>query len=260
LASCAKKNSGSDAASALLDEARAAVVTDPARAITLLDSLSKNYASETSLIKEGMALRPCAIAAQTERQIARADSLLAVKKREIEVLREKMRWVKEPRMVEGFYVAKGAYNPEFMNTTDIQARVSAVGRFYVVSSANPGVGHTSVSLVDGSSEATTASVTRDGESNYRVGSGEIITFSPEQSDTIGAFASLAPRALKLRFNGTKQQTRQLSPAKVEAISVAYRYAKAVETARNTDIEAQRLRKQLEIARSQQQRLASQNAE
>lgn len=256
LAGCSSKKSDADSnAAALLAQAREAVASDPSLSISLLDSLARNYPAETALIKEGIALRPQAIENETRVQIAKADSLLAGKKKEIETLRQQLRWVKEPRMVDGFYVAKSAYNPEFMNTTDIQARVSDIGRFYVVSSANPGIGHTSVTLTDGVSAATTAAVTPDGESNYRLGGGEVITFSPEQSDTLGAYAATTPKALKLRFNGRKQQTRQLSPERVEAIAVAYRYSKAVEAARNTDIELQRLNKQLEIARSQQQRLA-----
>lgn len=260
IVSCGSKTDRSDSAAAsLLTEAKSCVDTNPARAIELLDSLSKTYKTETGIIKDAMALRPRAIEQLSVHLIASADSLLEAKKHEIETLRGSMRWVKEPRMIDGYYIAKTAYNPDFMNTTGIEARVTDIGRFYIVSSANPGNGHTSVTLTDGSASATTGTVPYDGESNYRIGGGEVVTYSPEQSDTLGMFTASASRPLTLQFNGRGKASRKLSARDAEAIATAYRYAKAVETARDTDIELQRLRKQLEIARSQQQRLAEKAA-
>lgn len=259
-ASCGSRSADADAApAALLEQAEACVNTDPATSIALLDSLSKTYRTETALVKQAMALRPRAIEQLTLREIATADSLLEANKHEIETLRGSLRWVKEPRMVDGYYIARTVYNPDFMNTTGIEARVTDIGRFYVVSSANPGNGHTSVTITDGSASATTGEVPYDGESNYRIGGGEVVTYSPEKSDTLGAFAAQASGPLTLRFNGRGKSSRKLSARDVEAIAVAYRYSKAVENARNADIEQQRLRKQLEIARSQQQRLADKTA-
>lgn len=260
VASCGSRSADADAAPAtLLEQAEACVNTDPATSIALLDSLSKTYRTETALVKQTMALRPRAIEQLTLREIATADSLLEANKHEIETLRGSLRWVKEPRMVDGYYIAATVYNPDFMNTTGIEARVTDIGRFYVVSSANPGNGHTSVTVTDGSASATTGEVPYDGESNYRIGGGEVVTYSPEKSDTLGAFAAQASGPLTLRFNGRGKSSRKLSARDVEAIAVAYRYSKAVESARNADIEQQRLRKQLEIARSQQQRLADKAA-
>lgn len=260
VASCGSRSADADAVpAALLEQAEACVNTDPATSIALLDSLSKTYRTETALVKQAMALRPRAIEQLTLREIATADSLLEANKHEIETLRGSLRWVKEPRMVDGYYIAGTVYNPDFMNNTGIEARVTDIGRFYVVSSANPGNGHTSVTLTDGSASATTGEVPYDGESNYRIGGGEVVTYSPEKSDTLGAFAAQASGPLTLRFNGRGKSARKLSARDVEAIAVAYRYSKAVENARNADIEQQRLRKQLEIARSQQQRLADKAA-
>lgn len=259
-ASCGSRSADADAAPvSLLEQAEACVNTDPATSIALLDSLSKTYRTETALVKQAMALRLRAIEQLTLREIAAADSLLEANKHEIETLRGSLRWVKEPRMVDGYYIASTAYDPDFMNTTGIEARVTDIGRFYVVSSANPGNGHTSVTITDGSASATTGEVPYDGESNYRIGGGEVVTYSPEKSDTLGAFAAQASGPLTLRFNGRGKSSRKLSARDVEAIAVAYRYSKAVESARNADIEQQRLRKQLEIARSQQQRLADKAA-
>ena len=259
-ASCGSRSADADAApAALLEQAEAGVNSDPATSILLLDSLSKTYRTETALVKQAMALRPRAIEQLTLREIAAADSLLEANKHEIETLRSSLRWVKEPRMVDGYYIASTAYDPDFMNTTGIEARVTDIGRFYVVSSANPGNGHTSVTITDGSASATTGEVPYDGESNYRIGGGEVVTYSPEKSDTLGAFAAQASGPLTLRFNGRGKSSRKLSARDVEAIAVAYRYSKAVESARNADIEQQRLRKQFEIARSQQQRLADKAA-
>ena len=120
------------------------------------------------------------------------------------------------------------YKPDFMNSTGIEARVSEIGQFYVVSSSNPSVGHTSITLVIGDYSATTPEVAYDGESNYRIGGGEVITFSPEQSDTIGALAA----------------------------KFAYRYSSSIIRARDNEVKRQRLMKTIEIAQRQMQTMSN----
>ncbi len=254
--SSGNKQSSSDAEN-LLEQAREAVSANQgARALALLDSLTNGYPSEVECVRGAIELRPKAIEIQTLEDIYRCDSTMEASKKQISALRESLKWVREPRMVEGFWVDAKTYNPSFMNTTAIQARVSEIGEFYIVSSVNPGVGHTALSLSDGGRTATTPAVPYDGESNYRIAGGEVITFSPEQSDSIGKFAAEnASRPLTLRFTGGKGKTMKLSAAQTMAIANAYLLAKAMEAGRNSDVERQRLQKQLELARSQQERLA-----
>lgn len=227
---------------------------DYARSIQLLDSLQKNYPAEVSVQRQGIALRPRVIEQQTLRQITTNDSLMAFDKATAEQLQAKLKWIKTPRMLEGYWVASEGYNPDFMNTTAIQGRVSEIGEFYIVSSMKPGGNHSSVSLSAGSASAATEAVPYDGESNYRINGGEIITFSPAQSDTIGAFAlAHSGEPLTLTFSGKSSRTVKLTRAQAEGLATLYSYSQAVIRSRDLYAVRQRLEATLQVARSQMAR-------
>ncbi len=85
----------------------------------------------------------------------------------------------------------------------------------------------------------------------------MITFSPEQSDTIGKFlASQGGRGVTISFNGKGRRSVKLSAAAAEGMANAWRLSEAMSAGRDNDIERQRLQRQLELARTQQQRLAA----
>ncbi|MDE6126928.1 MAG: hypothetical protein K2G30_08220, partial [Muribaculaceae bacterium] len=152
------------------------------------------------------------------------------------------------------------YRPDFMNTTGIEPRVSEIGEFYIVSSVNPagGLKHTTVAVSGNGARATATPVPYDGESNYRIDGGEIITFSPEASDTIGAFAyGNQGVPLTLHFIGTKERSQKLAADQAAAIAAAYRYSKITVDARERSVNRQKLEKQLAIARDQIARTAAQ---
>ena len=260
LCACSAGKDGSDsAAMQLLEQSKAELDSgNPEAALRLVDSLYSTWPAETAVLKEGMLLRPRAMEMLSEQGIARCDSAIEAAKAEIERLRARMKWVNEKGMVEGFWIDKDAYKSDFFNTTGVQARVSEIGQFYIVSSVNPGIGHTSVSVSAGGGSASTPAVPYDGESNYRIGGGEVITFSPEQSDTIGKFLS-AQRSrggVTLSFNGKGRRSVKLSAAAAEGMANAWRLSEAMSAGRDTAIERQRLQRQLELARTQQQRLAA----
>ena len=211
LVSCSGRKEADPQAQALYDGASEAFLArDYSRATLLLDSLQKTFPSELGLQREAMALRPKVIEQATLLKISTNDSLVATDRLCLEKLRPEMMWVKNPRMIEGYWVSKSAYNPDFMNTTGLQGRVSEIGEFYIVSSMNPSsLHHTAVSLSDGASSVRTPDVTYDGESNYRISGSEVITFSPAQSDTIGKFAySHADIPLTLQIRKTDPRTGQ----------------------------------------------------
>lgn len=142
-----------------------------------------------------------------------------------------------------------------MNTTGIEARVSEIGQFYIVSSANPSLKHTAISVNGPAASATTPAVPYDGESNYRIDGGEVITFSPEQSDTIGAavvrnLAANSSAPLTLQFTGGKNKSLKLSAAQAQGIANAYNYSAALIRARDNEVQHKRLEKTIEIARRQ----------
>lgn len=227
---------------------------DYSLSLSMLDSLQKAYPSEVEIQRQGMALRPQVIEKQTLKQISTNDSLLAVDQLETERLKPQLKWVKAPRMVEGYWVANRGYNPDFMNTTAIQARVSEIGEFYIVSSMKPAGNHTSIALSSGAEKASTVEVPYDGESNYRIDGGEIITFSPAQSDTIGAFAaSHRDQQLTLTFAGKQTRNVKLTADQVNSIADLYNYSQAIIGSRELASDRQRLENILQIARSQMAR-------
>jgi hypothetical protein len=243
----------------LLDNANAAFEQqDYALATTLLDSLQKTFPSELGIQRESMALRPKVIEQTTVLQLQQLDSLDAADTSTLTALKPALKWVKTPGMIEGYWIDAKAYNPNFMNTTGIEARVNEIGQFYIVSSVNPAgnLKHTSVTLKTGSESVTTQTVPYDGESNYRLGGGEVITFSPEQSDTIGFTAMQAVNANPsatgtLIFNGAKNtKSIRLNAAQTAAIANAYRYSSAVIRARDNQVQRQKLNRTIEIARQQ----------
>lgn len=243
----------------LLDNANAAFEQqDYALATTLLDSLQKTFPSELGIQRESMALRPKVIEQTAVVQLQQLDSLDAADTSTLTSLKPALKWIKTPGMIEGYWIDAKAYNPNFMNTTGIEARVNEIGQFYIVSSVNPAgsLKHTSITLKTASGSATTQNVPYDGESNYRIGGGEVITFSPEQSDTIGAAALQAVStnpsvSCTLIFNGVKtNKSIRLTAAQTAAIANAYRYSSAVIRARDNQVQRQKLNRTIEIARQQ----------
>lgn len=256
LASCGASENP-DARSLFTDAEQSFASGDYANATALLDSLQKCYPQELKIQREAMALRPQIIEKMAIARIASVDSMTVADNSAMESLKPLLKWVKTPGMIEGYWIDAKAYKPDFMNATGLEARVSEIGQFYIVSSVNPSsIKHTSVTLTLGENSATTPEVPYDGESNYRIGGGEVITFSPEQSDTIGALASkvaagVLPSSMLLTFNGANsKKTVKLSGNQVNGIANAYRYSSALVRARDNMVEKQRLEKTIEIAKRQ----------
>ncbi len=260
VASCGKKVNPE--AEGLLNDAQMAFDrADYAGAVVLLDSLQKAFPAEVAIQRSGMALRPKVIEQLTLIEIAKSDSAIAAEKAEAENLKAQLKWIKTPGMIEGYWTYGKSYRPDFMNTTGIEPRVSEIGEFYIVSSVNPsgGLKHTSIAISGNGGRAATPEVPYDGESNYRIDGGEIITFSPQASDTIGKFAFNNQGApLTLHFVGKNERMQKLSPEQAAAISAAYRYSKITIDARERSVNREKLEKQLAIARSQIARTAEEN--
>lgn len=267
MASCGGNKENPDARALMQNATEAFQSGDYTRSTSLLDSLQKGFPVETAIQREALALRPKVIEQIALAKIASVDSMSACDKMLMEQLKPALKWVKTPGMIEGYWTDAKSYNPNFMNGTGIEARVDEIGQFYIVSSANPSsLKHTSVTLTLDNASATTPEVPYDGESNYRIGGGEVITFSPEQSDTIGALATQvlstsAPSKMTLTFNGAKgKKTIKLTQAQALGITNAYRYSAAVIRARDNEVERQRLDRTIEIARRQADRTAAEAAE
>lgn len=235
-----------------------------ASSIALLDSLQKTFPAETALQRETMAMRPKVIEAEATKALAAVDSTYNADIETLKSLKTQLKWIKTPGMIEGYWIAPEVYRSDFMNTTGIEARVSEIGEFYIVSSVNPAgnLKHQSIGLKTSAGNARTQNVAYDGESNYRIGGAEVITFSPAQSDTIGMVARNAVEAnqaagASVIFYGVKgEKSVRISPAVLKGIGKAYAYSAATIRARDLQVERERLNRTIEIARRQQQSTAS----
>lgn len=235
-----------------------------ASSIVLLDSLQKTFPAETALQRVAMAMRPKVIEAEATKALAAVDSTYNADIETLKSLKTQLKWIKTPGMIEGYWIAPEVYRSDFMNTTGIEARVSEIGEFYIVSSVNPAgnLKHQSIGLKTSAGNARSQNVAYDGESNYRIGGAEVITFSPAQSDTIGMVARNAVEAnqaagASVIFYGVKgEKSVKISPAVLKGIGKAYAYSAATIRARDLQVERERLNRTIEIARRQQQSTAS----
>lgn len=235
-----------------------------ASSIALLDSLQKTFPAETALQREAMAMRPKVIEAEATKALAAVESTYNADIETLKSLKTQLKWIKTPGMIEGYWIAPEVYRSDFMNTTGIEARVSEIGEFYIVSSVNPAgnLKHQSIGLKTSAGNARTQNVAYDGESNYRIGGAEVITFSPAQSDTIGMVARNAVEAnqaagASVIFYGVKgEKSVKISPAVLKGIGKAYAYSAATIRARDLQVERERHNRTIEIARRQQQSTAA----
>lgn len=261
---CSSKSENPDARNLLAKAENDFNSGNYASSIALLDSLQKTFPVETALQREAMAMRPKVIEAEATKALAAVDSTYNADIETLKSLKTQLKWIKTPGMIEGYWIAPEVYRSDFMNTTGIEARVSEIGEFYIVSSVNPAgnLKHQSIGLKTSAGNACTQNVAYDGESNYRIGGAEVITFSPAQSDTIGMVARNAVEAnqaagASVIFYGVKgEKSVKISPAVLKGIGKAYAYSAATIRARDLQVERERLNRTIEIARRQQQSTAA----
>lgn len=261
---CSSKSENPDARNLLAKAENDFNSGNYASSIALLDSLQKTFPAETALQREAMAMRPKVIEAEATKALAAVDSTYNADIETLKSLKTQLKWIKTPGMIEGYWIAPEVYRSDFMNTTGIEARVSEIGEFYIVSSVNPAgnLKHQSIGLKTSAGNARTQNVAYDGESNYRIGEAEVITFSPAQSDTIGMVARNAVEAnqaagASVIFYGVKgEKSVKISPAVLKGIGKAYAYSAATIRARDLQVERERLNRTIEIARRQQQSTAA----
>lgn len=254
LGSCGKSPER-QAAEALLTQADAEIAAgNSEKAMVLLDSIASAFPGETEVRKDALALRPKAVQAATIREIEQTDSLIAALELEYKDVEGKMKKISGKELPEPYFVPAEGYNPDFVSSTGVQARVDLVGQFYLLSSvAGKNLRHVAVEFSNGNESVETKHVSADGETNFRFGGSELITYEPGGCDTIGEFfLNNRNAALKGAFiseNGKKTPFR-LSPAQVGAIADAYRYSRSIVVAREAAVKRQKLDRQLQIARDQ----------
>lgn len=256
-ASCGKSNEVSPQMQ-IYNSAESALMLGNAELCTqLLDSLdrwtpsSDKEQKDIEAMRLSMSLRPKAIAVIAERDIILADSTINANRENLDQLKPMMKYITLPN-VEGYYVAKDAYKEHFLNSTGLSARVTDIGEFYIVSSLNPssGLRHIAISVSVAGQTATTPNVAYDGALNYRISGSEMITFTPSQSDSIGALiASYPNEKVDVTFIGETGKTKRikLSATDAKGIATAYNYARSINAMRDATIAKEKYEKILQLA-------------
>ncbi len=238
----------------LFDEAKVAVETGNADlCLMLLDSLDHNYSADTEAARNSIMLRPRAIELQSIQQISANDSVIKAEQCRVDSMMPLMKKI-SLRAVDGYWVDKASYNPDFMNSTGISGRVSEIGEFYIVSCVNGGKpDYNSIVLEAGDAKITSQAVSSGNARNYSHGGARIISFTPAESDPLGEFVvnNRLAKSLTVRFNGRGNRSVKLTSKQIDGIATAYLFAKAVNALRSATINGERLQKRLEMSRRQQ---------
>ncbi len=258
LVACGGESESTRAARMLYEEASTTNISgDPVRAISLLDSLQKTYPAETEWQRAAMKLRPTLIINASDQMIKAIDDSLLVMEQDNIRFKGAMKLISDKRLVEPYYVDAASFDADFMSGTGIQPRVSNIGQLYFLSSANGGgLKHTGFTITCDGESIQCGPVPYDGEMNYRIDGSEIVTYSADQSDKVGAFVKdHSTSAMTLTLTGGKNKSFKLSRKQIEGIVNCYNYSRSIIDARQLAFEKERLNRQLEIAKSQAERLA-----
>ncbi len=228
-------------------------------ALALLDSIEHNYKTQMDVRRDAMHLRPAIIEGVTLLEISTNDSLQAEMKKAHDEVLPLMKKISSEQLVEPYWIAADGNNDKFMNTTGVQARVSADGEFYMISEVI-GAGnlhHSSITLKTPSGESVSSGeVPYDGELNYRLSGSETVTYDAARCDSIGMFAARNHSTpMTLVFNGEngKSKSVNLTARQVGGIAAAYRMGHALTQGHRLALQRAMLEKRLAIARDQKAR-------
>ncbi|MCC8072362.1 MAG: hypothetical protein LIO90_11255 [Bacteroidales bacterium] len=221
-------------------------------AIALIDSIDHAYPKQIDIRREAMHLRPQVLERLTQRELSRTDSLCAILTYRCDSLKNTMVYVKQP--IEGYYTAKCIEGKTPGTASGLYARMTNEGLFYLIASCTQNVKSVGVELSADGATLRSATVEADGELNDRSRGVELITFTPAQSDTLGAFVlAHYPSPIQLTYVADRPLTIKLLPQQAQAIAETYVVAKNL---RELGLETRRkayLGRQLDTARSQQAR-------
>lgn len=226
-------------------------------ALDLIDSLDRTYPRQVESRRATIPLRTKAMKGFSEQRLLQTDSLVTVLQMSIAEFQDQMQHVKGDVDLDGYYVVKAAYNPDFSASTGIQARVSDLDySFYIVAASGDkkvGVRQIVLSSPDASkaSEAIPENSGRIGDTD-EFGS-DIASFRMEEVADLAAWTTENASAInRLVIKGSLGEVEiKLSPAQVSAITTAWRFADIASRLQQGLRLKEKLEKQLVLARDQE---------
>lgn len=227
------------------------------KALALIDSLDKAYPAQVESRRSVIPLRAKAMKEYSEQRLMQTDSLVTVLQSSIGEFTDVMHHVKGDDDLDGYYVVKSAYNPDFYNFTGIQPRVSDLDySFYIVASvADKKVGVTQIVLSSPSGQMASVAIPADSERAGDVDAfgSDIASFRTEEVADLASWAADNADAInKLIIKGSVGEVEtKLSAAQVSAISTAWRFADIASRLQHALRLKEKLEKQLVLARDQE---------
>ena len=260
ITACSGNSGKIDPATELYNQAEAQYQAgNPQQVYLLLDSIKSAYPDSVGLQRRGLMLRRQAFLIELADEIVLVDDSINQCIADVNALKPLIKTINDPRLVEPYSVAAAGYNPDFLSTTGIQARIDDAGQFYIISSLQSALKHTGIKLTASSESAEAGPVPFDGELNYRLNGSEVITFSPMQSQAIGEFASShRDQGATLQFTGGKSHSVKLNAKQVNAIADCYDYSKAMTRGRLLSLRREKLTRQQQLTTSQIDQLKGAN--
>lgn len=257
--SCGSSSSTNDVAEELLEQARKAVdAKEYDRAISLLDSIDSSCPDAIDTRSDAMKLRPYAIEGVTLAAIVETDSAIVRSEQTIARLQSSMAMHENQEIGESYYIPSALDNADFINTTGISVRVNGqTGALYIVSSVNPGrIDQRYVMLSDvAGNVVSTDTISADSEANYKTKNSELLEFLPRYCTRLPQFIIDNDGAeMTATICGDKgSRNIKLNASQVAHMAQAARLSQAIGEARTASLERERLNRNLDTARRQQQK-------
>lgn len=247
-----------EAAQALVDQAQQNIDSgNYENAIALIDSIDRAYPSQVECRRSAIPMRAKALKGYSEQRLMQTDSLVTVLQASIGEFTDVMHHVKGDADLDGYYVVRSAYNPEFASSPGMQVRVSDLDySFYIVaSSGEKRIGVNQIVLSSPQGEMASTAIPED---SPRAGDtdafgSDIASFRSEEVADLAAWAADNASSInRLVIKGSLGEVEtKLSSAQTSAISTAWRFADIASRLQQGLRLKEKLEKQLVLARDQE---------
>ncbi|MCM1451496.1 MAG: hypothetical protein NC102_04520 [Clostridium sp.] len=226
---------------------------DYAKALALMDTIDQHYPSQIEARRQVISLRPIGIEKETLAMMAAADSAIAFAQADLQGLEAKMKHVSGDDL-EGYYVPADAFNPSFINSTGVEARVNdADFTFYVVAQTmgrSHGIRAVELSSADGG-RYESESIPADSERRFTIEGSESAVFIPEEVEGLGQWTLSAGPITAARILTSKGAVDvKIKGPQQRAFATAWQYADARGRLQQASRRRAMLEQRLQIARDQ----------
>ena len=220
-------------------------------ALSLLDSIDRNFSVSSDIKRKSIELRPRAIGLDAKAQLELVNDSIETMTAQLDSIAALMKHV-DIAGTDGYYIEKKKSSENALSTTCVTPRVDDLGCFYLVSSV-VGAGnlhHSSITFTVEDKTASTDTIPYDGEINYRIDGSEMINFMPKRVERVAQLLSDASPSTKvtIRFNGENGRSKSIV-MNTNDFSVPLAYSTLINHLRRLTLEQERLNQKINLADS-----------